>query len=152
MCCLGRLDTKVYAISVSSLGSRHQSNKAHKHNVLKRYRHTPDPIKCYYYKSRSFERPFTIYHGRLHSNANVFRSAAVIDGEKKYSPPFGTTQSTGSTNDVFVLLGCTPVMERTRMVSTLFCPMMGSKPGTMDCLTMGKLTLFAQTVFMRGRQ
>ena len=79
---------------------------------------------------------------------DCLHASATTEGEKKYSPPFGTIQSVGRGNDAPVLLGSTPVMERTRTPSTPFCPMIGSKPGTMGSLSIGKVTLFAQPVGM----
>ena len=46
------------------------------------------------------------------------------DGEKKYSPPFGTTQ-VGRESEVLWLWGSVPIIER---VPPATCPMMGSIP------------------------
>ena len=68
-----------------------------------------------------------------------------MDGEKKYSPPFGTTHSAGSERVAVWLFGSVP--ERVRMARSDCCPMMGSNPGVMGLL-MGKPVLSAQPVVL----
>ena len=67
---------------------------------------------------------------RHHANAKVLRRAGM-DGEKKYSPPLGTTHSTGSESVALWSLGFAPDIDRGPIPSgpLLFWPTMGSKPG-----------------------
>ena len=82
----------------------------------------------------------------FHAKAKVSRSAG-IEGEKKYSPPLGTTHSTGRSSVLLWSLGFAPTMVRGPMPlgPLMFWPMMGSKPGNTGDLG-GKSTLFAQPV------
>ena len=63
--------------------------------------------------------------GSAYAKAKVFLSAGR-EGEKKYSPPFGTTH-VGRVSEVLWLLGLVPIIER---APAAFCPMMGSNPET----------------------
>jgi len=66
---------------------------------------------------------------------------AGIEGEKKYSPPFGTTHSVGSVRSIPWLLGFAPVILKS--VGSLVWPIMGSSPGVTG-FDGGKSDLFAQ--------
>ncbi len=66
---------------------------------------------------------------------------AGIEGEKKYSPPFGTTHSVGSVTLVPWLLGSTPDIFNSIGLSVW--PIMGSSPGATGFFG-GKLAAFAQ--------
>ena len=75
-----------------------------------------------------------------------------MEGEKKYSPPLGTTHSAGSGSVALWSLGFAPTMLRgpIPLGPSPFWPMMGSKPGVGTggvavCLG-GKVALFAQPV------
>ena len=75
-----------------------------------------------------------------------------MEGEKKYSPPLGTTQ-VGRGREVLWLAGLVPTIERAPAPSE---PMMGSNPGVgTPCLPKMKLGLFAHagtiSVFSRMR-
>ena len=67
---------------------------------------------------------------------------AGIDGEKKYSPPLGTTHSVARDNDADWLLGSVPTNERDVMFDPAW-PMIGSNPGVTGALG-GKPVLLAQ--------
>ena len=72
-----------------------------------------------------------------------------MEGEKKYSPPLGTTHSTGSGSGAFWWLGSAPTILRGPMPPgpKMSWPMMGSKPGrTGGSALGGKPMLFAQTI------
>ena len=69
-----------------------------------------------------------------------------MEGEKKYSPPFGTTHSAVSESSAPWLFGSVP--ESVRMVWLDVCPMMGSKPGMTGSFRIGKPVLFAQPVVL----
>ena len=80
--------------------------------------------------------------------ANVF-VRELIEGEKKYSPPFGTTHCAVRLRFVAWLPGLVP--DITRAVGSTgtpfsgpICPMIGSQPGVMGALKGGNAELFAQ--------
>lgn len=66
---------------------------------------------------------------------------AEIEGEKKYSPPFGTTHFLGSVRSVLWLLGFAP--DILKSVGLSIWPIMGSTPGSTGFFG-GNLGLFAQ--------
>ena len=78
-------------------------------------------------------------HCNIQANAKVLRRAG-IEGEKKYSPPFGTTHSAGSASVALWFFGSVP--DRLR-VPLPFWPMIASKPGSIG-FWIGKPVLFAQ--------
>ena len=78
-------------------------------------------------------------HCNIQANAKVLRRAG-IEGEKKYSPPFGTTHSAGSASVALWFFGSVP--DRLR-VPLPFLPMIASNPGSIGFL-IGKTVLFAQ--------
>ena len=81
-------------------------------------------------------------HQDFYANEKVSRRAE-IEGEKKYSPPLGTTHSMGSGSTLLWSLGFVPDIERGPMPfgPSLFWPMMGSKPGVTG-FWIGKFGLF----------
>ncbi len=83
--------------------------------------------------------PFTVH------NANLLRRAG-IEGEKKYSPPFGTTHSVGSDRLSFWFLGSVPTRARGPTVFVFGCPIIASKPGSLIGFWIGNPVLFAQPV------
>lgn len=73
--------------------------------------------------------------------------SAAIEGEKKYSPPFGTTQ-VGSCSSVDWLIGFVPTICRGEP-----CPMIGSKPGCAAAVFPGgNATLLAQPIAHLARK
>jgi hypothetical protein len=92
--------------------------------------------------------------GKAFSFAKV-SSRAGMEGEKKYSPPWDTTHSSGRVN--FLALSSAPLIWTSRNGSPSFCwPIMASNPGppgpglkpgfgTLKLKRKGKPGLFAQT-------
>ena len=78
------------------------------------------------------------------ASANVSFSTG-IDGEKKYSPPFGTTHCAPRSRLSPWLngSGSEPLISRTTPAVFVW-PIMASKPGTTGSFWMGNLVLFAQ--------
>ena len=69
-----------------------------------------------------------------------------IEGEKKYSPPRGTTQM-GRSNDSLCKLGLVPDIERVLLGSVGFiCPMIGSIPGSGAGFRGGNVLVFDQPI------
>ena len=97
------------------------------------------------HKTASLVAQFLSLHSDYQWRANVLRRTG-IEGEKKYSPPFGTTHSAVSESSAPWLFGSVP--ESVRMVWLDVCPMMGSKPGTTGSFRIGKPVLFAQPVVL----
>ena len=64
-------------------------------------------------------------------------------GEKKYSPPLGTTQSVGRASSAVCLDGFAPDIVRARGPPSGAWPMIGSKPGASG-FSIGKPGLLAQ--------
>ena len=87
------------------------------------------------------------YRQRCHFDGHFARAKvplrAEMEGENKYSPPFGTTHGMGRRSGVLWLLGFVPSIVRNAGSETW--PMMGSKPGVMFVgLKGGKLGVFDQ--------
>ena len=73
---------------------------------------------------------------------------AEIEGEKKYSPPRGTTH-VGSVNESSGEAGFVPDMERGEVSPGFNCPIIGSIPGAACNLDFGgKFLAFAHSVMV----
>jgi hypothetical protein len=64
--------------------------------------------------------------------------SALIEGEKKYSPPTGWMNG-WILNDFCGFDGSRPVTARAWLVLPIFCPIMGSRPGCLTLFAGGKL-------------
>ena len=120
--------------------------------VMKTLRVFTDILNISNIVSASREFKATPLHQQHHANAKVLRRVGM-EGEKKYSPPLGTTHSVGSESVAFWFLGFTPDMERgpIPLGPLLFWPTMGSIPG-MTGFSIGNPVSFAQPAITKSEQ